>query len=111
MSGSAPERLAQWGVAGLHRVSRAILFVDRVESVRLMDADEESVLRHWLAFVKSVRTTVVPEHGGRVVKTLGDGLFAEFPEPESAVAAAFAIQRLCDETNRAEPDEATILLR
>lgn len=111
MSGSAPERLAQWGVAGLHRVSRAILFVDRVESVRLMDADEESVLRHWLAFVGSVRTTVVPEHGGRVVKTLGDGLFAEFAEPESAVAAAFAIQRLCDETNSAEPDEATILLR
>ncbi|MEX2630891.1 MAG: adenylate/guanylate cyclase domain-containing protein [Tistlia sp.] len=111
MSGVAPDKLAQWGVASLNRVSRAVLFVDRVESVRLIDADEEAVLRHWLGFVSAVSGGLVPKHGGRVVKSLGDGLFAEFPTPEAAVAAAFAIQRLSDESNRAAPDEPQILLR
>jgi adenylate cyclase len=43
-------------------------------------------LIHWIG-------SVCESHGGRVVKTLGDGVLAVFPEAPSAVAAVVALQR------------------
>src|SRR5262249_43336462 len=55
----------------LHRSRRAIVVVDVVESVRLMQAHEDDHIDRWRRFVDEVRTDLLPAHGGRLVKSLG----------------------------------------
>ena len=77
----------------LRQQRRAIVVVDVVESVRLMQANEADVIDRWRRFVNEVRTQVLPKHGGRLVKSLGDGLLLEFEGVTEAVACALVIQR------------------
>ena len=63
-----------WPLPELHRARRAIVVVDVVESVRLMQEDESGFIDRWRRFVHEVRTEVLPVHGGRMVKSLGDGM-------------------------------------
>jgi predicted ATPase/class 3 adenylate cyclase/DNA-binding CsgD family transcriptional regulator len=71
----------------------AILFCDLVGStevlVRVGDERYDELRRD---FDRQVDTAVV-DHGGRIVKGLGDGAMATFVTPSQAVAAAVAIQR------------------
>jgi len=76
----------------LRRERRVIVVVDVVESVRLMQADEADVIDRWRRFVNDVRTQLLPKHGGRLVKSLGDGLLLEFETVPAAVAASFEMQ-------------------
>src|SRR3546814_9049487 len=82
-----------------------------VESVRLIEADEDSVVRRWVHFQDRLCTEVLPSFGGRVVKKLGDGILAEFTGPEAAVAAAFAVQALPGTSHGNAEDGSEILLR
>ena len=91
--------------------TRAVLFVDVVESVRLIEADEGDMIARWLGLVEHVEREVLPACGGRLVKSLGDGLLADFPDPRDAVTAALAIQRRSTESNRGLAPEARMLLR
>src|ERR1700712_3229981 len=75
------------------RVVRTLLFVDVVESVRLMEENEDGVVRRWREFIGAVERDILPSHQGRLVKSHGDGLLLEFPTVPPAVKAAFAIQR------------------
>lgn len=83
-----------WG--DLLRESRAILVLDMVESVRLMQAHEDTVIRAWMRFVEAARAEVVPLHDGRIVKSLGDGLLLTFGTVHDAIAAALECQALCE---------------
>ena len=76
----------------VQRRPRAILFVDMVDSVRLIGQDEEGVVRRWLNLVDRVMTQVLPGTGGRLVKSVGDGMLLEFGDIRSAASAAIAIQ-------------------
>lgn len=67
---------------------KVVLVMDLVESVRLMAADEAAVVQRWYAFVQHARAHVLPAHHGRHVKSLGDGLLAEFDSAPEAVQAA-----------------------
>ena len=67
-----------WPLPELQRARRAIVVVDVVESVRLMQEDESGFIDRWRRFVNQVRTEVLPAHGGRLVKSLGDGMLLEF---------------------------------
>jgi class 3 adenylate cyclase len=84
----------------LQRARRAIVVADIVESVRLMQQHEVDVIERWRRFVNEVCTQVLPNHGGRLVKSLGDGMLLEFEQIPRALAAAFEMQRRV-ETNRA----------
>ena len=70
-----------------------VMFTDVVGSTalrtRVGDAPAQSILD---AHDAAVRRTV-ELHGGRVVKSLGDGYLAVFESARHAVAAAVAIQR------------------
>ena len=68
-----------------------VLVVDLVESVQLMQADERGVIDRWQRFVAHVQQQVLPAAGGRLVKSLGDGLMIEFAQAPAAVAAANAM--------------------
>lgn len=67
---------------------RTVLFADLRGSTALYEslgnAEATSVVTHCV----SALTTPVVDHGGQVVKTLGDGLMAVFIEPGAAVQAA-----------------------
>jgi adenylate cyclase len=78
-----------WTLPELTRARRAIVVVDVVESVRLMQEDEAGFIDRWRRFVHEVRTEVLPKHGGRMVKSLGDGMLLEFERVPQAVEAAF----------------------
>ena len=88
-----------WPLPEMQRARRAIVVVDVVESVRLMQEDESGFIDRWRHFVNQVRTEVLPAHGGRMVKSLGDGMLLEFAGVPQAVAAALALQHhvaVCD---------------
>ena len=71
----------------------AILVADVVGYSRLMGADEEGTL----AALRSHRTELIDpliaEHGGRIVKTMGDGLLLEFPSVVNAARCAIEVQQ------------------
>ncbi len=54
-----PSASTEW--PELRQQRRAIVVVDVVESVRLMQANEADVIDRWRRFVNEVRTQVLPE--------------------------------------------------
>ena len=90
---------------------RAVLLVDIVGSVQLIEQDEVGVITHWLDFVEHVKRNILPQHGGRFVKSLGDGLLLDFDDVRSGVSAALAIQQERSRANEARPADRQIMLR
>ena len=56
-------------------------------------------------------TPIVRSFGGRVVKTMGDGVLLEFPSVVAAVDCAIAIQKLFAERNAGLEERKRILYR
>src|SRR5437870_5995084 len=71
----------------------AILAADVAGYSRLMGADEEGTLDRLKAHRRQLVDPRIKEHHGRIVKTTGDGLLAEFPSVVDAVRGAVEIQR------------------
>jgi adenylate cyclase len=70
-----------------------ILAADLVGYSRLMAADEEGVIARLRLVRAEVVDPALAEAGGRIVKTMGDGLLVEFTSPVAAVRAALVVQR------------------
>ncbi|MBK6866734.1 MAG: hypothetical protein IPG98_01955 [Burkholderiales bacterium] len=96
---------------GLPRRQKVVLVMDLVESVRLMAANEAAVVQRWHGFVQHARAHVLPRHHGRHVKSLGDGLLAEFDSAPEAVTAAHELHHFFDDTNAALPPDQRFHLR
>ena len=73
----------------LNRSTKVLLVMDVVESVRLMAFDEDDFVRRWQQLVQQAEQRILPQHGGRIVKSLGDGLMLEFANAAGCVRAAF----------------------
>jgi len=71
----------------------AILAADVVGYSRLMGADEEGTHERLKAHLREVVDPKIREHHGRIVKTTGDGVLAEFASVVDAVRCAAEIQR------------------
>ncbi|MBO9650964.1 MAG: hypothetical protein J7605_20855 [Variovorax sp.] len=84
----------------LRRHEKVVLVADLVDSVSLMLKDELGVIRHWGAFIDQVTLNTLPANEGRLVKSLGDGLLAEFNSAPQAAACALAMHRWFDESQR-----------
>src|SRR5262249_54576240 len=76
----------------------AILAADVAGYSRLMGEDEAGTAQA-LREHRSVTDPLVAEHGGRIVKTTGDGMLIEFGSVGGAVECALALQRLAAERN------------
>ena len=57
----------------------AIFAVDMVGYSRLMEVDEEDTIARQKAHRAELIDPEIASHGGRIVKTMGDGLLVEFP--------------------------------
>jgi adenylate cyclase len=71
----------------------AILAADVVGYSRLMGADEEGTHERVQAHLRNLVDPQIREHHGRIVKTTGDGVLAEFASVVDAVRCASEIQR------------------
>jgi TolB-like protein/class 3 adenylate cyclase/tetratricopeptide (TPR) repeat protein len=88
----------------------AILAADIVGYSRLMGEDEAGTAKA-VRERREASTPIVAGHGGRIVKTTGDGLLMEFPSVVAAVQCAIAIQKLMTERNAETPEDKRILYR
>jgi len=71
----------------------AILAADVAGYSRLMGADEQGTLERLKVHRRQLIDPKIREHHGRIVKTTGDGLLAEFPSVVDAVRCAAEVQR------------------
>jgi len=80
----------------------AILSADVVGYSRLMGLDEVGTA-HALRDHRAAADPLIAEHGGRVVKTTGDGVLIEFGSVVGAVECALGLQRLAAQRNTETP--------
>src|SRR6202008_3037984 len=71
----------------------AILAADVAGYSRLMGGDEEGTHKRFKAHLTELLDPKIGEHHGRIVKTTGDGVLAEFASVVDAVRCAGEIQR------------------
>jgi adenylate cyclase len=76
-----------------------------------MEENEQDTISRWRELVRHASSTVLPTHGGRLVKSLGDGMLIEFSTVPCAVRAAFEIQAACHRNNAGIPADKQMLLR
>src|SRR6266852_4437158 len=89
----------------------AILAADVAGYSRLMGADEEGTHERLQTHRRQLIDPKITEHHGRIVKTTGDGLLAEFPSVVDAVRCAAEVQRGMIDREPEVPDERRIRLR
>src|SRR5215467_12261225 len=70
----------------------AILAADVAGYSRLMGLDEEGTHQRYTAHLRELFTPKIHEHRGRIVKSTGDGLLAEFASVVAAVQCAVEVQ-------------------
>jgi class 3 adenylate cyclase len=91
-------------MASTTRRLAAILAADIAGYSRLMGADEVGTVQA-LREHRGAAEPLIAEHGGRVVKTTGDGVLIEFGSVVGAVECALGLQRLAAERNAKTPVE------
>jgi adenylate cyclase len=89
----------------------AILAADVAGYSRLMGADEGGTLAGLKAHRGELLDPKIKEHRGRIVKTTGDGLLAEFASVVDALRCAVEVQRGMAECNSGVPPEKRIEFR
>ena len=89
----------------------AILAADVVGYSRLMGSDEAGTLAELTAHRAELIDPCIVEHRGRVFKTTGDGLLAEFVSVVDAVECAVAFQEGMIQRNANTSDDRRIELR
>ena len=95
---------------GKSRKLAAIMAVDVVGYSRLMGEDEAGTAKAVREHRKAA-APIVADFGGRVVKTMGDGVLLEFPSVVAAVECAVTIQNMMVERNVDTPEARRIVYR
>jgi class 3 adenylate cyclase len=88
----------------------AILAADVVGYSRLMGEDEADTAKI-VRERREASAPIVRSLGGRLVKTMGDGVLLEFPSVVAAVECAILIQKMMAERNAELPEGKRILYR
>lgn len=99
------------GAARTARRLAAILAIDMVGFSRLMEADEDGTIARHRAHRSRHIEPALRNHGGRIVKTTGDGMLVEFGSVVDAVDSAVRIQRAIAAAEADVPPERRIRYR
>lgn len=89
----------------------AIVSADIVGYSRLIGADEAGTLAAVRALRAGLIDPLIAQYGGRIVKTMGDGLLLEFPSVVNAVKCSIDIQMGIDQHADANPENKRLQLR
>ena len=101
--------LADWVSA--KRKRRTVMVADVVESVRLMQIDEETFIDLWRRFMVDVRIRILPPESGRLVKSLGDGMLVEFETVSGALRASVEMHNAVAVLNQGRARDVAMHLR
>ena len=96
---------------GTQRRLAAIVSADVVGYSRLMGADETGTLAAMREHRAELIDPLIAEHGGRIVKTMGDGLLLEFASAVNAVTCSIAIQEGMADRNSIAAENKRIIFR
>ena len=102
--GAAPE------ISSVRRLA-AVLAADVAGYSRLMGRNEEGTLGQLMAHRRALVDPKIVEHHGRIVKTTGDGILAEFASVVDAVRCAVEMQRGMEERNAGIPIDERLEFR
>jgi adenylate cyclase len=81
------------GVAGFDRRLAAVAFVDIAGYSILMARDETRTHQRWMAVLEGIIRPETARRRGKIVKSTGDGVLAEFPSAFDAVQWAQDVQQ------------------
>ncbi len=95
----------------MERRLTTILSADVVGYSRLMEQDEAGTLSDLMDRQLSVVAPLIEKHGGRIIKTMGDGFLAEFASVVRAVSFAADMQIANQARNNAGPPARTMNFR
>jgi adenylate cyclase len=95
----------------MERRLAAILLTDMVGYSRLMGLDEKDTIARQKAHREELVDPKISEHGGRIVKTTGDGVLVEFASVVDAVKCAVEVQQAMAGSEAAVPEELRIQYR
>jgi len=95
----------------IERKLAAILAADVAGYSRLMHHDEEATHAKLSALLADGVEPVIVEHGGRIVKNIGDGFLAEFPSAVEAVRAAMLFQTQVHELTIEDAEDMRLRFR
>ncbi|MFP6774606.1 MAG: adenylate/guanylate cyclase domain-containing protein, partial [Alphaproteobacteria bacterium] len=96
---------------GTQRRLAAIVSADVVGYSRLMGVDETGTLDALRAHRAELIDAKIFAHGGRIVKTMGDGLLLEFPSVVNATRCVVEIQQGMIERNQGVDEDRRIIFR
>ena len=94
----------------MERRLAAIVCADVAGYARMMGADEAGTHAAFKAHRSAIHPIVL-NHGGRVVKSTGDGFLVEFPSVVGAIEAAVEMQQLMAERNSHLPADRVMQFR
>ena len=89
----------------------AILIADVVGFSRHMERDETAAFGRLREIREHIFDPKIAEHGGRVVKTAGDGMLLEFGSADAALRCAIDVQRAMQADNQSKPSDDRIEFR
>ena len=89
----------------------AIMIADVASFSRLMERDESLTFARLRRLREEINFPKVEEHGGRVIKTTGDGFLADFGSATAAVRCGIEIQRSVIELESGQAEEDRIRFR
>jgi adenylate cyclase len=95
----------------IQRRLAAILAADVVGYSRLMGVDEAGTLAAVTSHISEVFHPEITTHNGRIFKTMGDAVFAEFASVVDAVQCAIAVQAAILKRNSGIPENRRIEFR
>src|SRR5262245_33144394 len=95
----------------MERRLAAILAADVVGFSALMERDEAGTFNRLKTVRLELFEPVIAQHRGRIFKTTGDGLLAEFFSAVDAVECGISLQRRVGEHNNGRPDNEQLALR
>jgi class 3 adenylate cyclase/TolB-like protein len=89
----------------------AIFAADVAGYSRLMGVDEEGTHTRVMAHLREVFSPKIKQHQGRVVKSTGDGMLAEFPSVVEAVLCAVEVQGAMSLRNAGVAEDRQVAFR
>ena len=95
----------------MERRLAAIMATDMVGYSRLMETDEDGILSRQKTHRKELIDPEIARYRGRIVKTTGDGMLAEFTSAQDAVRCAIDIQTGMTRRETEQDDDRRIQYR
>ena len=96
---------------GTQRRLAAIVSADVVGYSHLMGVDETGTLAALRGHREELINPLIAKHGGRIVKTMGDGLLLEFPSVVNATQCVIEVQKGMAERNEEIETDQRIIFR